>query len=79
MHKSLENNSNQSYDAAFDNAFEKLNEQQKKAVEHIDGPLMVIAGPGTGKTQLLAIRIGYILKNTNQQAQNILSSYCRKH
>lgn len=73
MHKSLENNSNQSYDAAFDNAFEKLNEQQKKAVEHIDGPLMVIAGPGTGKTQLLAIRIGYILKNTDQQAQNILA------
>ena len=34
--------------------YEKLNEQQRIAVNHIDGPVMVIAGPGTGKTQILA-------------------------
>ena len=57
----------------FDKAFETLNEQQKKAVVNFEGPLMVIAGPGTGKTQLLAIRIGYILKNSDAQAHNILA------
>lgn len=31
-------------------------------MEHIQGPVMVIAGPGTGKTQILAVRIGNILK-----------------
>ena len=43
----------------FNEAFENLNEEQKKAVLHIDGPLFVLAGPGTGKTQILALRIGH--------------------
>ena len=58
---------------SFDKAFEMLNERQKQAVINFEGPMMVIAGPGTGKTQLLAIRIGYILKNTDAQAHNILA------
>jgi len=37
-----------------------------------EGPVMVVAGPGTGKTQLLAARIGYILQQTDAQAHNIL-------
>lgn len=49
-----------------------LNRRQLKAVETIDGPLLVIAGPGTGKTQLLSTRVGYILKNTDTAPQNIL-------
>ena len=53
-------------------AFEKLNTAQKEAVTTIDGPVMVLAGPGTGKTQVLGTRIGYILENTDTQAQNIL-------
>jgi len=57
----------------FDIAFEQLNEKQKKAVTDFEGPMMVVAGPGTGKTQLLAVRIGYILKNTDIQAHNILA------
>lgn len=52
--------------------YQKLNEQQKKAVDHIEGPVMVIAGPGTGKTQILASRIGKILLDTDSQPQNIL-------
>lgn len=56
----------------YDKAFSELNTQQRKAVEAIDGPLLVIAGPGTGKTQLLATRVGYILKNTDTLPQNIL-------
>ncbi len=57
----------------FEIALNQLNEKQKQAVTDFDGPMMVIAGPGTGKTQLLAVRIGYILKNTDIQAHNILA------
>jgi len=56
----------------FNEAFENLNEEQKKAVLHIDGPLFVLAGPGTGKTQILALRIGHILRHTDTQPHNIL-------
>ena len=57
----------------FEKAFNQLNEKQKEAVTDFEGPMMVIAGPGTGKTQLLAVRIGYILQNTDIQAHNILA------
>lgn len=50
----------------------KLNDAQKKAVETIDGPLLVLAGPGTGKTQLLSARVAEILKRTDVNAHNIL-------
>lgn len=52
--------------------YEKLNEQQRRAVDNIEGPVMVIAGPGTGKTQILASRIGKILLDTDALPQNIL-------
>ncbi len=52
--------------------YEKLNEQQRKAVDTIEGPVMVIAGPGTGKTQILASRIGKILLETDVSPDNIL-------
>ena len=50
----------------------ELNERQKEAVEYLDGPLLVLAGPGTGKTQLLSQKVAYILKNTDLGAENIL-------
>jgi DNA helicase-2/ATP-dependent DNA helicase PcrA len=56
----------------FREEYEKLNEQQKLAVDTIEGPVMVIAGPGTGKTQILASRIGKILLETDTQPENIL-------
>ena len=56
----------------FAEEYEKLNEQQRKAVDTIDGPVMVIAGPGTGKTQILAARIGRILLETDALPENIL-------
>ena len=50
----------------------KLNEKQKQAVEYLDGPLLVLAGPGTGKTQLLSEKVAYILQNTDTNPENIL-------
>ncbi|MFR3923853.1 MAG: UvrD-helicase domain-containing protein [Collinsella sp.] len=49
------------YDPKFDKSFERLNPEQREAVECLDGPLLVIAGPGTGKTQLLSLRAANIL------------------
>ena len=58
---------------AFTELYSQLNTQQKKAVDTIDGPVMVLAGPGTGKTQVLAVRIANILKQTDTQPQAILA------
>jgi DNA helicase II / ATP-dependent DNA helicase PcrA len=59
-------------ESKFLEEYDKLNEQQQIAVNHIDGPVMVIAGPGTGKTQILASRIGKILLDTDAAPENIL-------
>ena len=56
----------------FNEEYKKLNEQQRKAVDTIEGPVIVIAGPGTGKTQILAARIGKILLDTDVLPENIL-------
>lgn len=56
----------------FKEEYSRLNEQQKKAVDTLEGPVMVIAGPGTGKTQILASRIGKILLETDALPENIL-------
>lgn len=56
----------------FKEEYERLNAHQRKAVDTIEGPVMVIAGPGTGKTQILAARIGKILLDTDTIPENIL-------
>jgi DNA helicase-2/ATP-dependent DNA helicase PcrA len=56
----------------FAEEFARLNERQQLAVNRIEGPVMVIAGPGTGKTQILASRIGKILLETDALPENIL-------
>ena len=58
---------------AFEIAVETLNEGQRRAVEQIEGPVLVVAGPGTGKTQILSARIGQILQSTDAKAHNILA------
>jgi len=56
----------------FTKRYEKLNTAQRKAVDTIDGPVMVIAGPGTGKTELLSVRVANILQKTDTLPENIL-------
>src|SRR5579872_804546 len=48
--------------SAFDERYKLLNKEQKEAVDQISGPVMVIAGPGTGKTELLGLRVANILR-----------------
>ena len=60
------------YNENFRKALATLNENQLKAVNQIEGPVLVIAGPGTGKTQILAARIGKILLDTDAKPHNIL-------
>lgn len=60
------------YNKIFQDHFNSLNTAQQAAVKKTEGPVMVIAGPGTGKTQLLAARIGNILRVTDARPYNIL-------
>lgn len=56
----------------FTEEYNRLNPQQRKAVDTVQGPVMVIAGPGTGKTQIISVRIGKILLETDTLPSNIL-------
>lgn len=56
----------------FDELYVRLNAGQRRAVDAIEGPVMVMAGPGTGKTQVLAMRIANILRVTQMDPWNIL-------
>jgi len=57
----------------FDRLYKTLNAAQRRAVDAIEGPVMVVAGPGTGKTQILTLRIANILRNTDTAPENILA------
>ena len=57
----------------FDQLYNMLNPQQKVAVDTIDGPVLVLAGPGTGKTQTLTTRIANILDKTDTPPDAILA------
>ncbi len=56
----------------FEDRYKKLNKEQKKAVDTIEGPLLVVAGPGSGKTEILSLRVGNILRKTDTLPSNIL-------
>lgn len=56
----------------FVREYQQLNERQQLAVDTTEGAVMVIAGPGTDKTQILAARIGKILLDTDASPENIL-------
>lgn len=56
----------------FIDAYNRLNQEQKEAVDTIYGPVAVIAGPGSGKTQLLSLRIAKILQDAEVAPESIL-------
>ncbi|MFD1256296.1 ATP-dependent helicase [Mucilaginibacter terrae] len=60
------------YNQKFQDILAQLNDEQLAAVNKVDGPVLVVAGPGTGKTQILAARIGKILLETDAQPNEIL-------
>lgn len=60
-------------DTSFQRVYTKLNPKQREAVDAIEGPVMVIAGPGTGKTSVLTLRIANILHKTDTPADGILA------
>jgi uncharacterized protein (TIGR00375 family) len=55
------------------NILGQLNNNQRRAVEHPCGPLMIVAGPGTGKTRTLTHRIAYLIRQRNVSPRNILA------
>ena len=57
---------------AFEQAYARLTKAQKQAVDTVEGPVLVIAGPGTGKTHILTLRIANILLSTQANPTNIL-------
>ncbi|MBN1162855.1 UvrD-helicase domain-containing protein [Patescibacteria group bacterium] len=52
--------------------YSNLNEQQIEAVKHLDGPALVVAGPGSGKTRVLTHRVCYLIQEHNVSEYNIL-------
>jgi len=60
------------FESIFQERYKNLNEKQREAVDTVEGPLLVIAGPGSGKTELLSIRVANILRKTDAIASSIL-------
>ena len=56
----------------FKEEYARLNAKQKEAVDTIEGPVMVVAGPGSGKTEILSMRVANILQKTDIPAGAIL-------
>ncbi len=51
----------------------KLDEEQKRAVEHQEGPLLIVAGAGTGNTRAITYRIAYLIESERALPEEILA------
>lgn len=58
---------------SFESRYSRLNDAQKQAVDTIDGPVMIVAGPGTGKTELLSVLANNPYKSL---AHSRLTAFC---
>lgn len=56
----------------FHKRYQNLNTEQRMAVDYTEGPLLVLAGPGSGKTEILGLRAANILKKTDSPPESIL-------
>lgn len=52
--------------------YKELNERQQSCVDDTEGPFLILAGPGTGKTQLLSVRAASIIEHKKASPENIL-------
>ena len=52
---------------------DKLNPEQKKAVQHAKGPLLIVAGAGTGKTTVITERINWLITKQKIQPEEVLA------
>jgi DNA helicase-2/ATP-dependent DNA helicase PcrA len=64
--------------ATKQNAFDDLNEAQRAAVEHGEGPLLVIAGAGAGKTKTLSCRVAHLLGRGADPSRILLLTFSRR-
>lgn len=55
------------------NIYDTLNDRQKEAVYHTEGPLLILAGAGSGKTRVLTHRVAYLIKEKNVNPWNIMA------